>query len=86
MKQIDIAELDFDAVKENLKAFLRTQSEFNSYDFEGSALTILLDVLAYNTTYNASYLNMAVNESFIDSAIKRSSLVSLSKSLGYPPQ
>ena len=83
MKQIDIAELDFDAVKENLKAFLRTQSEFNSYDFEGSALTILLDVLAYNTTYNASYLNMAVNESFIDSAIKRSSLVSLSKSLGY---
>jgi hypothetical protein len=83
MKQIAIDELDFDLVKENLKTFLRAQPEFNSYDFEGSALTILLDILAYNTTYNASYLNMAINESFIDSASKRSSLISLSKALGY---
>jgi hypothetical protein len=83
MKQIAIDELDFDLVKENLKLFLRNQPEFNSYDFEGSALTILLDILAYNTTYNASYLNMALNESFIDSASKRSSLVSLAKALGY---
>ena len=83
MKQIAIDELDFDTVKENLKQFFRNQAEFNSYDFEGSALSILLDVLAYNTTYNATYTNMAINESFIDSASKRSSVVSLAKTLGY---
>ncbi len=86
MKQLSVDALDFDTVKENLKNFLRSQNEFNSYDFEGSALTILLDVLAYNTTYNALYTNMALNESFIDSATKRSSLISLAKSLGYTPK
>lgn len=83
MNQITVDELDFDAVKGNLKLFLQGQSQFDSYDFNGSAMSILLDVLSYNTVYNALYTNLAVNESFIDSASKRSSVVSLAKGLGY---
>jgi hypothetical protein len=81
MKNFD--ELDFDSIKNNLKSFLQSQQEFESYEFDGSALSVLLDVLAYNTQYNALYTNMAVNESFLDSASKRSSVISLAKSLGY---
>lgn len=84
-KKIQTAELDFDNIKQNLKTFLEGQTEFQDYDFEGSALSILLDILAYNTHYNALYTNMAVNESFLDSASKRSSVVSLAKHLGYIP-
>lgn len=85
-KRISVSELDFDAIKENLKEFLRGQDEFKDYDFDGSGLSILLDVLAYNTHYNNLYTNLAVNESFLDSASKRSSVVSLAKSLGYVPR
>ena len=85
-KRIQVSELDFDAIKENLKTFLRGQSEFSDYDFEGSGLSVLLDVLAYNTHYNALYTNLAVNEMFLDSASKRSSVVSLAKMLGYTPR
>lgn len=84
-KKINTTELDFDLIKSNLKDFLKGQSTFQDYDFEGSALSILLDVLAYNTHYNALYTNLAVNESFLDSASKRSSVVSLAKALGYVP-
>ena len=84
-KKINTAELDFDQIKNNLKTFLEGQTEFQDYDFEGSALSVLLDVLAYNTHYNALYTNLAVNESFLDSASKRSSVVSLAKQLGYIP-
>lgn len=84
-KKIPTTELDFDAIKSNLKTYLQGQTEFQDYDFEGSGLSILLDVLAYNTHYNALYTNLAVNESFLDSASKRSSVVSLSKQLGYTP-
>lgn len=80
---INFDELDFDSIKNNLKLFLQSQQEFESYDFDGSALSVLLDVLAYNTHYNALYTNMAVNESFLDSASKRGSVISLAKSLGY---
>jgi hypothetical protein len=83
--KLQIAELDFDTIKRNLKNFLRTQSEFQDYDFEGSGLNILLDILAYNTHYNAYYLNMIANESFLDSAILRDSVVSHAKTLGYVP-
>jgi hypothetical protein len=83
MNQITVDQLDFDSVKANLKLFLQGQTQFDSYDFEGSAMSIILDVLAYNTVYNALYTNLAVNESFIDSASKRSSVVSLAKGLGY---
>ena len=84
-KKIHTSELDFDLIKSNLKAFLQDQEEFTDYDFEGSALSVLLDVLAYNTHYNAIYHNMSVNESFIDSASKRNSVISKANELGYLP-
>jgi hypothetical protein len=82
-KLIRVDELDFDAIKSNIKTFLQGQETFKDYNFEGSALTILLDILAYNTHYNALYTNMAVNEMFLDSASKYSSAVSLAKMVGY---
>lgn len=85
-KRISVSELDFDLIKTNLKNFLKGQSEFQDYDFEGSALSVLIDLLAYNTHYNAIYTNLAVNEMFLDSASKRSSVVSIAKMLGYVPQ
>jgi hypothetical protein len=85
-KKINITELDFDAIKANLKQFLQGQSEFSDYDFEGSGLSVILDILAYNTHYNALYDNLAVNEMFLDSASKRNSVVSLAKMLGYTPR
>lgn len=84
--KLNITELDFDDIKSNLKAFMKAQGEFTDYNFEGSALTVLMNLLAYNTHYNAYYTNMAINESFLDSAIKRSSVVSRAKTLGYTPR
>ena len=83
--QLRITELDFDAIKQNLKTFLKQQDTFADYDFEGSNLSILLDILAYNTHYNAFYLNMVANESFMDTALLRDSVVSHAKTLGYIP-
>jgi hypothetical protein len=83
--RLQITELDFDTIKTNLKTFLSQQSEFQDYDFEGSGLSILLDVLAYNTHYNAYYLNMVANEAFMDTALLRDSVVSHAKTLGYIP-
>jgi hypothetical protein len=83
---LKVSELDFDEIKKNLKDFFKQQSEFTDYDFEGSGLSVLIDTLAYNTHYNAFYLNMAVNEVFIDSAVKRESVVSLAKLLNYTPR
>lgn len=85
-KRIQVSELDFDAIKTNLKTFLQGQTAFQDYDFEGSGLSVLLDVLAYNTHYNGIYTNLAVNECFLDSASKRASVVSLAKMLGYMPR
>jgi hypothetical protein len=84
-KNITTSELDFDAIKSNLKTFLQGQAAFADYDFEGAGLSVLLDILAYNTHYNALYTNLAVNESFLDSASKRSSVVSRAKEIGYVP-
>lgn len=84
-KNITTAELDFDAIKSNLKTFLQGQAAFADYDFEGAGLSVLMDILAYNTHYNALYTNLAVNESFLDSASKRSSVVSRAKEIGYVP-
>jgi hypothetical protein len=81
-----VTELDFDLIKQNIKNYLTSQSQFTDYDFEGSGLAVLIDTLAYNTHYNAFYLNMAMNEIFIDSAVKRESVVSLSKMLNYIPK
>ena len=79
-------ELDFNTIKQSLKEHLQGQSQFSEYNFEGSNLSILLDILAYNTHYNALYANMIVNEQFLDSAIKRANVVSLAKHLGYVPR
>lgn len=85
-KKINVTELDFDNIKSNIKEYLQGQTEFQDYNFEGSAMSVLLDVLAYNTHYNALYNNMAINEMFLDSARKRNSIVSLAKMLGYTPR
>jgi len=84
--RLNVTELDFDSIKTNLKNYLRQQSEFQDYDFEGSGLNVLLDILAYNTHYNAYYLNMVANESFMDSAALRNSVVSHAKRVGYTPR
>lgn len=83
--KLKITELDFDAIKNALKTYLQGQEEFKDYNFDGSAMNILLDVLAYNTHYNGFYTNMLASEMFMDSATLRSSIVSLAKHLGYTP-
>ena len=82
-KRLSVTEFDFDEVKDNLKIFMRNQSEFKDYDFEGSGLSALLDVLAYNTHYLGFNANMLANEMFLDSSQLRSSVVSHAKTLGY---
>lgn len=91
MANYKITELDFDDIKENLKEFLLNYRDadnnlvFADYDFEASSISILLDILAYNTHYNAYLSNMVANEMFLDSAVKRESAVSLAKQIGYNP-
>ena len=83
--KLEISQLDFDGIKDNLKTFLSQQDEFVDYDFEGSGMNILLDVLAYNTHYLGYNANMLANEMYLDSADQRSSVVSLAKQVGYTP-
>lgn len=83
---IQISDLDFGAIKSSLKNYLQNQSTFSDYNFEGSALSTLLDILAYNTHYNSYYLNMAANEMFLDTASMRSSVISHAKLLNYTPK
>ena len=78
--------LDFDTIRGNLRNYISSKPEFADYDFADSALGTLLDLLAYNTYYNAFYTNMAVNESFLDTAQLYDSVVSHAKSLGYTPR
>lgn len=80
-----VADLDFFSIRTNLKNYLRAQSEFSDYDFEGSGMAVLLDVLAYNTYYNGFYLNMAANEAFLDTAQLRQSVLSHAKMINYVP-
>ena len=83
--KLEVSELDFDAIKSNLKTFLQNQSEFQDYDFEGSGFAVLLDMLAYNTHYLGFNANMLANEMYLDSADVRKNIVSLAKMLGYTP-
>ncbi len=85
-KKLEVTDLDFDDIKTNLKKFLRQQDQFTDYDFEGSTINSLLDVLAYNTHYNAVYANVLANEMFLDSADLRNSIVSHAKHVGYTPR
>ena len=82
-RRLQVTEFDFDNVKANLKTFLKAQTEFKDYDFEGAGMNILLDTLAYNTHYLGFNMNMLANEMFIDSSSLRSSIVSHAKTLGY---
>ena len=84
--KLEISQLDFDGIKDNLKTFLSQQDEFTDYDFEGSGMNILLDVLAYNTHYIGYNANMLANEMYLDSADQRASVVSLAKQVGYTPR
>ncbi|NBP02458.1 MAG: hypothetical protein EBU90_20540 [Proteobacteria bacterium] len=83
---IQFADLDFADIKSSLIDYLKSQETFKDYNFTGSSLSILLDILAYNTQYNAYYLNMVGNEMFLDTALQRSSVVSQAKVLNYTPK
>jgi len=79
-------DLDFDQIKESIKSYLRANSDFSGFDFEGSNFSVLLDTLAYNTYITAFNSNMVVNESFLDSATLRENVVSLARNIGYVPK
>ena len=83
---IQLADLDFQNIKANFIQYLQSQNVLKDYDYTGSALSVLLDVLAYNTQYNAFYLNMVANEMFLDTALQRSSVASQAKLLDYTPK
>ena len=83
--KLSVSELDFINIKNNLKTFLQSQTAFQDYDFEGSGLSVLIDVLSYNTHYMAYLANMSTNELYLDSADIRNNIVSLAKMLGYTP-
>ena len=86
MAIIRSTDLDFDTIKRSLKDYFKQQSEFSDYNFEASGLSNILDVLAYNTHINGLTANLAVNESFLNSAQLRSSVVSHAENLGYYPR
>jgi len=84
--KLNVSELDFQKIKDNLVGFMSNQDEFVGYNFKGSSFDVLLDILAYNTHYNAYYANMIANEMFLDSATLRNSVVARAKHLGYNPR
>ena len=86
MVKLNISELDFEAVKSQFKEYLQSQTQFKDYNFDGSNMSVLLDVLSYNTFQNNFYSNMAINEMFLDSAVLRNSVVSHAKELNYLPR
>ena len=78
--------LEFNQIKAQIKEYLRSQSQFSDYDFEGSSLTVLIDALAYNTYYTAVNANLAVNEGFLETAVLRENVVKLARMIGYTPK
>ena len=78
--------LEFNEIKAQIKEYLRSQSQFSDYDFEGSSLTVLIDTLAYNTYYTAVNANLAVNEGFLETAVLRENVVKLARMIGYTPK
>ena len=86
MQPNNLTALDFNDIKESIKAYLRTRNEFTDYDFEGSSLAYLIDILAYNTYYTAFNANMAMNEAFLTSATVRDNIVNIAKLLNYVPK
>ena len=84
--KLQVSELDYIGIKSNLVAFLKSQSEFSNFDFAGSGLDVIMDLLSYNTYYNSFYLNMLANEMFLDTAELRNSVVQKAKQIGYTPR
>ena len=78
--------LEFNQIKAQIKEYLRSQSQFSDYDFEGSSLTVLIDTLAYNTYYTSVNANLAVNEGFLETAVLRENVVKLARMIGYTPK
>ena len=78
--------LEFAEIKAQIKEYLRSQSQFSDYDFEGSSLTVLIDTLAYNTYYSSVNANLAVNEGFLETAVLRENVVKLARMIGYTPK
>ena len=86
MAKLNISELDFETIKSQFKEYLTSQTQFKDYNFEGSNMSVFLDVLAYNTFQNNFYANMAINEMFLDSAVLKNSVMSHAKELNYLPR
>ena len=86
MPLVNFSNLDFEQVKTSLKEYLRSNSNFTDYDFEGSNLSTIVDVLAYNTYITSYNANMVANEVFIDSATLRENIVALARNIGYVPR
>ena len=85
-KDLKVTELDFEQIKSNFKNFLKSQSVYSDYDFDSSGFDTLLDVFAYNTHYNAFYVNSAINESFLATAQQRKNITKAARSLNYIPR
>jgi hypothetical protein len=81
-----VSDLDFQSIKDDLVNYFKERPEFADYEFAGSSLNLLMDILAYNTHYNALTANFQLNESFLDTSLIRSNVVSLAKSLNYVPR
>src|SRR6056300_1597849 len=86
MSLVNFANLDFDQIKTSIRDYLRSNSNFTDYDFEGSNLSVIIDALAYNTYISSYNANMVSNEVFIDSATLRENIVSLARNIGYTPR
>ena len=86
MPYTQVSNLDFADIKTAIKEYMRAETEFTDYDFEGSVISQLIDVLAYNTYYTAFNANMVVNELFLDSSTLRDNVVALAKQIGYSPK
>ena len=82
----NVTDIDISYIRQNLRTFLQNQDEFSDYNFEASGMSVLLDLLAYNTHYNAILAHMVSNEAFLDSAVRRNSVVSIAKTMGYTPR
>ena len=80
-----VSALEFDEIRTSIKNFIKTKTDFQDYDFEGSNLSMLIDILSYNTLYTTYNVNMASNELNLDTAVLRDNIVSISKRLGYTP-
>jgi len=83
---LKVTDLEFDTIKANLKSWMKTNSNFTDFEYEASGLSSMLDVLAYNTHYNSVLANFMANEMFLDTSLKRSSVISHAKALGYKPR